>query len=150
MCHKKHRWIRGIVSQGGYPILTYRPKMLRIGGGGASLRMARQRMSFSSSSSFWSASSKFMPAARSGGPRGHPGGRVLLIERNARLLGGVRGRVGLALEGGGQGARAGIEVRHGLHAQQKLHGAQHGGGVVHAAVHGVALHPGRNQEGARK
>src|ERR1017187_6173066 len=73
MCHKKHRWIRGIVSQGGYPILTYRPKMLRIGGGGASLRMARQRMSFSSSSSFWSASSKFMRAARAAaGPEGTP------------------------------------------------------------------------------
>src|ERR1035441_11018013 len=41
--------------------------------------------------------------ARGGGPRGHPGGRVLLIERNARLLGGVRGRGGLALEGGGHG-----------------------------------------------
>src|ERR1039457_4668364 len=64
MCHKKHRWIRGIVSQGGYPILTYRPKMLRIGGGGASVRMARQRVSF------WSASSKFMRAAA--GPEGTP------------------------------------------------------------------------------
>src|ERR1017187_2627738 len=73
MCHKKHRWIRGIVSRWGYPILTYRPKMLRIGGGGASVRMARQRTSFSSSSSFWSASSKFMRAARAAaGPEGTP------------------------------------------------------------------------------
>src|ERR1035437_3873641 len=45
-------------------MLAHRPKMLRIGGGGASLRMARQRMSFSSLSSFSSASSKFMRAAR--------------------------------------------------------------------------------------
>src|ERR1035438_8593010 len=82
-----------------------------------------------------------------GTARGGGIGRVLLKERNARLLGGVRGRVGLALEGGGHGPRAGIEVRHGLQSQEKLHGAEHGGCIIHAAVDGVVLDPGGDEEG---
>ena len=49
---------------GAFPNIAYRPKMLRMGGGGASLRIARQRMSFNSLSSFSSAYSKFKCAER--------------------------------------------------------------------------------------
>src|ERR1035438_8072338 len=82
-----------------------------------------------------------------GAARGGGIGRVFLKERNARLFGGVRGRVGLALEGGGHGPRAGIEVRHGLQSQKELHGAEHGGCIIHAAVDGVVPGPGGNEEG---
>src|ERR1017187_652087 len=83
-----------------------------------------------------------------GGAAGGGGmGRVPLQERNARLFGGVRSRVGLALEGGGHGPRAGIEVRHGLQSQKELHGAEHRGCIIHAAVDGVAPGPGGDEEG---
>src|ERR1022692_3462562 len=82
-----------------------------------------------------------------GAARGGGIGRVLRKERNAWLFGGVRGRVGLALEGGGHGPRAGVEVRHGLQSQKELHGAEHRGCIIHAAVNGVVLNPRGDEEG---
>ena len=74
---------------------------------------------------------------------------IPLVQGDARLLGGVRGRVGLALERRRHDARPRVEVRHGLQAEQEFDGAQHRRGVIHGAVHGVALHPGRNQKRRR-
>ena len=106
--------------------------MLRTGaGGGASLRMARHRMSFSSSSSISSASLKSMRAERAAA--GDAAG-LRSVERDARLLGRVGRRVGGRLEGARHGPRAGVEVRHGAQAQDQLHGAEHRRGVVHGAV----------------
>src|ERR1035438_1569243 len=144
MCHKKHRLICGIWMLAGLPPNYLSSKKAAHG--------RRRRVAADCAPEYVvqlvvvvlvSLFEFHMGGAGRGGGVGRDG----VKEGKARLVGGGRGRVGLALEGGGHGARAGIEVRHGLQSQKELHGAEHRGCIIHAAVDGVVLDPGGDEEG---
>src|ERR1035437_2588256 len=109
MCHKKHRLICGIWMLAGLPPNYLSSKKATHG---RRRRVAADRAPEDVVQLVVVVLVSFL-AMHAGAPRATPPrrsprgvGRVPLEERDARLLGGIRGRVGLVLEGGGHGPRA--------------------------------------------